>query len=141
MMSDLDVLERQAQQLDAEIADSNAIPDPALEQSAQIAAGNAQFQVLIKQALGMIVVGASVKYPFIREHYTPAQVEEITAAFIALCDEYGIDLSTWLGTGGGKMTAWIRLIMAAGLPLLGILGAIKDQGAGIAPDTTTPVEG
>lgn len=124
-MSDLDTLESQAAALDADIAAGNAIPDPAVEQAAQIAAGNAPFQPLLKQVIGIVVVGASAKWPAIREHYTPAAVDEIAASIVALCDEYAIDLQQWLGQGGGKLQAWLRLAMAAGLPLLGVLSALK----------------
>ena len=126
-MSDLEQLEQQALILDQEVAQDNSIPDQQAAQAQILSLGNSQYQQLLKQCLGIIVVGASVPYPIVRDHYTPEVVNEIAAAIIAICDEYGISLQQWLGVGGGKMQAWLRLIMAAGLPAVGLLAAIKQQ--------------
>lgn len=134
MSSELDALEIQAGALDTELAQENAIPDPSAGQAEQVAAGNQQLQPLLKQTLGMLVLAASSSYPFVRQHYTPAVVDEIASSIIALCDEYAIDLQSWMGQGGGRMQAWIRLALAAGLPLLGCLAALRQQKQAQAPE-------
>lgn len=147
----LDILEQQAAALDAEIAADNTINDPAIEQAAQIAAGNAQFQPLIRQGLGMIVVMASQPYPFIRDHFTPQTVDNEACVLVKLADDYAIDLSAWLGQGGGRVMLWVEVIMAFGLPLMGCWASYQQfkanpQRAGVEvpvepPETTPAMEG
>lgn len=127
MSQELDNLEHHAAAIDAEIAANNTAPDPAAVQAQQIAVGNSQYQQLIRQCLGMLVVASSMPYPVVREHYTPEAVNEIAEAIIAICDEYGIALQTWIGEGGGKLQVWVRLAMAAGVPLMGVLASLKQQ--------------
>ncbi len=125
----IDHISKEASALDAEIAAANQIPDLEAEQAQaaaiQIAEGNARFHPVLKQVLGLLVVGANSVYPFVREHYTPAQVEAIASSIIKICDEYGLDMERFVGKGGGKLMAWLELAMVAGLPLFGCIEAQK----------------
>jgi len=142
--TELDQLEQKAIVLDNAVAADNAAPDPGLPPSEiEVAPSvNAEFHLLFKQAIGLLVLGVSSKYGFVRQHYTPQAVDEIAAAMIGLADEYGIDLQAWIGEGGGKLMAWVRLSMACGLPLLGCLEAFRQQAKeqGKEPPGETPQE-
>lgn len=146
-----DVLEHQAAALDAEIAADNTIPDPAIEQAEQIAAGNAKFQPMIRQGLGMVVVLASQPYPFIRDHFTPQTVDNQASVLVKLADEYALDMSAWLGQDGGRVMLWVEVVMAFGLPLMGCWAAYQQskhtpRASGVEvpvehPETTPAMEG
>lgn len=111
-MSDLDMLEREAQAIDAELASEQfsqqeTAPQPSI---------NDNFKPAIMQFLGFAVGLVNAKIPFTGQHFTRETQETIADSIIKVADVEGVDLNALLGDPNSRLGAWIALAIAVGLP-------------------------
>lgn len=86
---------------------------------------NDKFRVIIRRALGVVVIGASRMYPFVTEHYTPEVCAGFAESIVDACNAYDVDMSKILGKDGGKVEIWFNLFMTGGLPFLGCMQSYR----------------
>lgn len=111
-MSDLNQLELEAQQIDADMAGAEFKP----QESTAAESLNANFKPIIMKALSFPVALISERISFTSLYFNEAALNDIAESLIKVADFEQVDLAKLMGDPNSRMGAWIGLAIAVGMP-------------------------
>ena len=111
-MSDLNQLELEAQQIDADMAGAEFKPQDA----AEVPSLNAGFKPIVIKALSFPVALISERISFTSLYFNEAALNDIADSLIKVADFENVDLAKMLGDPNSRMGAWIALAISVGMP-------------------------